>query len=75
MQKSLIYCSQHNCAVCQRNTSQSGGMLFRCVRGLSVSVRIVANPMYRCQTCPQAFCEDCLPEGDIDAIGDVLPEL
>lgn len=30
---------------------------------------------YRCQTCPQAFCEDCLPEDDIDAIGDTLPEL
>lgn len=29
----------------------------------------------RCQTCPQAFCEDCLPEDDIDAIGDTLPEL
>ncbi|KAF9241300.1 P-loop containing nucleoside triphosphate hydrolase protein [Melanogaster broomeanus] len=27
-----------------------------------------------CQTCTQAFCEDCLPDGDIDAIGDVLPE-
>ncbi|KIM89720.1 hypothetical protein PILCRDRAFT_812522 [Piloderma croceum F 1598] len=30
--------------------------------------------LFRCQTCPQAFCEDCLPEGDIDAVGDVLPE-
>lgn len=29
----------------------------------------------RCQTCPQAFCEDCLPQGEIDAVGDVLPEL
>ncbi|KAF7979907.1 hypothetical protein HWV62_40302 [Athelia sp. TMB] len=29
---------------------------------------------HRCQTCPQAFCEDCLPDGEIDAIGDVLPE-
>ncbi|KAN0080357.1 P-loop containing nucleoside triphosphate hydrolase protein [Tylopilus felleus] len=51
-----IPCSQHNCAECNRNTAQSGGMLFRC------------------QTCPQAFCEDCLPQGDIDAVGDVLPE-
>ncbi|KAH7927010.1 hypothetical protein BV22DRAFT_1007877 [Leucogyrophana mollusca] len=25
-------------------------------------------------TCPQAFCEDCMPGGEIDAIGDVLPE-
>ncbi|RDB18237.1 putative global transcription activator SNF2L1 [Hypsizygus marmoreus] len=30
--------------------------------------------LFRCRTCPQAFCEDCLPPGDIDAIGDVLPE-
>lgn len=30
---------------------------------------------YRCQTCPNAFCEDCLPPGEIDAIGDTLPEL
>ncbi|KIJ13016.1 hypothetical protein PAXINDRAFT_163783 [Paxillus involutus ATCC 200175] len=51
-----IPCSQHNCAECNRNTAQSGGMLFRC------------------QTCAQAFCEDCLPDGDIDAVGDVLPE-
>ncbi|KIJ64208.1 hypothetical protein HYDPIDRAFT_28649 [Hydnomerulius pinastri MD-312] len=51
-----IPCSQHNCAECNRNTAQSGGMLFRC------------------QTCPQAFCEDCLPSGDIDAVGDILPE-
>jgi len=28
----------------------------------------------RCQTCPHAFCEDCLPEGDIDAVGPDLPE-
>jgi len=30
--------------------------------------------LFRCRTCPQAFCEDCLPSGDIDAIGDILPE-
>ncbi|KAF9219876.1 hypothetical protein BS17DRAFT_371007 [Gyrodon lividus] len=30
--------------------------------------------LFRCQTCTQAFCEDCLPDGDIDAVGDVLPE-
>ncbi|KAF8838568.1 hypothetical protein BDN67DRAFT_73595 [Paxillus ammoniavirescens] len=51
-----IPCSQHNCVECNRNTAQSGGMLFRC------------------QTCTQAFCEDCLPDGDIDAVGDILPE-
>ncbi|KAJ3539023.1 hypothetical protein NM688_g6428 [Phlebia brevispora] len=31
--------------------------------------------LFRCQTCPRALCEDCLPEGEIDAIGDTLPEL
>ncbi|KAH9924947.1 P-loop containing nucleoside triphosphate hydrolase protein [Amylocystis lapponica] len=30
--------------------------------------------LFRCQTCPQSFCEDCLPEGEIDAVGEVLPE-
>ncbi|EIW74988.1 hypothetical protein CONPUDRAFT_169853 [Coniophora puteana RWD-64-598 SS2] len=30
--------------------------------------------LFRCQTCPQAFCEDCLPEGELDAVGDTLPE-
>ena len=29
----------------------------------------------RCRTCTRAICEDCLPEGDIDAVGDTLPEL
>ena len=49
-------------------------MLFRyvfpcvCASGIGVD-------LCRCQTCPQAFCEDCLPEDDIDAIGDTLPEL
>src|SRR5882762_6381944 len=28
-----VYCSQHNCTVCERNTSQAGGMLFRYVHG------------------------------------------
>ncbi|KAG6816477.1 hypothetical protein H0H87_005764 [Tephrocybe sp. NHM501043] len=53
----LVSCSQHSCAVCNRSTTDSGGMLFRC------------------RTCPQAFCDDCLPEGDLSAIGDTLPEL
>ncbi|GBE87288.1 ISWI chromatin-remodeling complex ATPase ISW2 [Sparassis crispa] len=30
--------------------------------------------LFRCQTCPQAFCEDCLPDGEIDAVGATLPE-
>jgi len=29
---------------------------------------------FKCRTRPQAFCEDCLPPGDIDAVGDVLLE-
>lgn len=28
----------------------------------------------RCQLCPDAYCEDCLPAEDLDAVGDVLPE-
>ena len=26
----LFYCPQHNCSVCWRNTTNCGGMLFRC---------------------------------------------
>lgn len=37
------------------------------------SDRICNEP--RCQTCPQAFCEDCLHPGPLDAVGDNLPEL
>lgn len=36
---------------------------------------LIVFPVTRCQTCPQAFCEDCLPDGELDAVGDVLPEL
>ena len=73
-----IPCSQHNCAECNRNTAQSGGMLFRydalLYLGYLGSESVFCFPD-RCQTCPQAFCEDCLPQGNIDAVGDVLPEL
>ncbi|GAA5963892.1 hypothetical protein JCM21900_003969 [Sporobolomyces salmonicolor] len=27
-----------------------------------------------CQVCPNAHCEDCLGEGELEAVGDVLPE-
>ncbi|GAA5946579.1 hypothetical protein JCM3765_000305 [Sporobolomyces pararoseus] len=30
--------------------------------------------LFRCQLCPIAYCEDCLPPGDLDSVGDVLPE-
>lgn len=33
-----IPCSQHNCAECNRNTAQSGGMLFRCAPKTSLSL-------------------------------------
>ncbi|KAF8063974.1 P-loop containing nucleoside triphosphate hydrolase protein [Lyophyllum atratum] len=56
LRRASVQCSQHSCAGCYRNTSDSGGMLFRC------------------RTCPQAFCEDCLPSGDLDAVGETLPE-
>ncbi|THU84851.1 hypothetical protein K435DRAFT_970985 [Dendrothele bispora CBS 962.96] len=29
--------------------------------------------LFRCRTCPNAFCEDCLPE-PFEPIGDILPE-
>ncbi|KAF8342516.1 P-loop containing nucleoside triphosphate hydrolase protein [Amanita rubescens] len=30
--------------------------------------------LFRCQTCHQAFCEDCLPFDDIEPVGESLPE-
>ncbi|KAF4588526.1 hypothetical protein EYR40_010078 [Pleurotus pulmonarius] len=30
--------------------------------------------LFRCRTCADAYCEDCLPEDEILAIGDTLPE-
>lgn len=51
-------------------------MLFRFVEYHSQIDSIdCRHSSHRCQTCEQAFCEDCLPSDDIDAIGDVLPEL
>jgi len=31
--------------------------------------------LFRCQTCIRSFCEDCLPKGELKAIGGSLPEL
>ncbi|BGP01284.1 hypothetical protein NBRC10513v2_002236 [Rhodotorula toruloides] len=30
--------------------------------------------LFRCQTCPAAFCEDDLPTTDLEVVGEVLPE-
>lgn len=30
--------------------------------------------LHSCQTCPQAFCEDCLPFNEITALGSTIPE-
>lgn len=70
----MMMCSQHKCHLCFRTTGDAGGMLFRYVF-LCLEASGVGVDLYRCQTCPQAFCEDCLPEDDIDAVGDTLPEL
>lgn len=40
----------------------------------SRSTQEAGGLLFRCQRCPQAFCEDCLPSDDIEAVGDVLPE-
>lgn len=69
-----IHCSQHYCAECNRSTADAGGMLFRCVFSLT-SRRRLNFARRSCQTCPSAFCEDCLPPGDIDAVGPTIPEL
>ncbi|EJU00608.1 hypothetical protein DACRYDRAFT_80834, partial [Dacryopinax primogenitus] len=44
----------------------------------AVCYRSTANAggmLFRCATCSHAFCEDCLPEGELDAIGDTIPQL
>lgn len=43
--------------------------------GCGLSTAEAGGMLFRCQTCPQAFCEDCLPDGELDAVGDTLPEL
>ncbi|KAJ7146309.1 P-loop containing nucleoside triphosphate hydrolase protein [Mycena epipterygia] len=30
--------------------------------------------LLRCQTCPQAFCSDCVPWDDVRMVGDTIPE-
>lgn len=30
--------------------------------------------LYRCQTCSDAYCEDCLPEEDFHPVGEAIPE-
>jgi SWI/SNF-related matrix-associated actin-dependent regulator of chromatin subfamily A member 5 len=35
----------------------------------------VAGLLFRCRTCPQAFCESCLDiHGEVDYVGEILPE-
>lgn len=73
-------CDQHACWDCLRGTQDAGGMLFRSVRRperlrMTFNLKLfLPSFLPRCQTCPRAFCEDCMPE-DIDPIGDILPEL
>jgi hypothetical protein len=50
----------------------------------TLSQKLTLSPTRSCQTCPGSWCEDCFEtppgtaeggEGDIEAVGDVLPEL
>ncbi|KIY45888.1 hypothetical protein FISHEDRAFT_48182 [Fistulina hepatica ATCC 64428] len=34
----------------------------------------VGGLLFRCRTCPQTFCEDCLPNDGWEAVGDNIPE-
>jgi len=45
----------------------------RCV-GCQRSATDAGGMLYRCQTCPDAYCEDCLPQEDFYSMGDSLPE-
>ncbi|KAJ7762395.1 P-loop containing nucleoside triphosphate hydrolase protein [Mycena maculata] len=42
----------------------------RCSRGTGEA----GGLLLRCQTCPQAFCSDCVPWDDITMVGDTIPE-
>ncbi|KAH9457613.1 hypothetical protein Pst134EB_009928 [Puccinia striiformis f. sp. tritici] len=41
-----------------------------CLRGAAEA----GGMLYRCQTCPDAYCEDCLPNENFYSMGDTLPE-
>ncbi|KAF5382406.1 hypothetical protein D9757_009814 [Collybiopsis confluens] len=65
LKSTFLSCDQHAC----RGTTDAGGMLYRDYDGLFVGATIT-----RCRTCPQAYCEDCLPE-PWEPLGETLPEL
>ncbi|KAI0312359.1 P-loop containing nucleoside triphosphate hydrolase protein [Amylostereum chailletii] len=41
--------------------------------GCERSVREAGGMLFRCQTCPDAYCEDCLPEDTFSPIGETIP--
>jgi SWI/SNF-related matrix-associated actin-dependent regulator of chromatin subfamily A member 5 len=76
-------CPQHNCYECGRSTAESGGLLFRYVldiyascstQGKILIARSSISSPSSCQICPLAFCEDCLPPGDLESVGETIPE-
>lgn len=70
------WCSQHACGECGRNTMDAGGMLFRyaCIY-YEHKLKPTIGFDYRCRTCPEAFCTDCLDDDKFDPIGETIPEL
>jgi len=53
--KEFYSCSHHNCVICEKGPSGSGGLI------------------YSCQSCPNAYCPDCLPNEPYRYLGENIP--
>ncbi|KAA1109121.1 hypothetical protein PGT21_033424 [Puccinia graminis f. sp. tritici] len=62
---------------CMGSTSPPN-MLFTCSQHRCVVCQRAGSEaggmLYRCQTCPDAYCEECLPHENFYSMGDTLPE-
>ncbi|KAH9817990.1 SNF2 family N-terminal domain-containing protein [Melampsora americana] len=60
------------------NKKLNQSLTFTCTQHACISCSRSTNDsggmLYRCQTCSDAYCEDCLPEEDFHPIGDIIPE-
>ncbi|KAK0200570.1 P-loop containing nucleoside triphosphate hydrolase protein [Desarmillaria ectypa] len=70
--------AQVKCRLFEGNVVEKGKHVEDIVPKLSAQKRARNNntvtiKCLSCQTCPRAFCEDCLPD-EINDVGDVLPE-
>ncbi|KAG0142765.1 hypothetical protein CROQUDRAFT_662086 [Cronartium quercuum f. sp. fusiforme G11] len=66
------------CMASTNKKSNSTPIIFACTQHTCAicerSTVDAGGMLYRCQTCKDAYCEDCLPEEDFWPVGEVLPE-